>query len=208
MNDLLAPGDERELTAFLCDSVGAKLLLSDLTTNGEPHLASEPVAALPPALPGPPVFGDRAVRQLIFWLPSVGPIHTLADAPTPTTPLERIERRLTTDAAGDRTRDLIDFARTPVFALSRSQALSPQRLAPGGYAGRPLRVATVPAEVRAAYRKVHRWIRVRAVKVDPFDHCPEVRHRRPKSLGPLWCWVQPEAWRMVQSGIEIWPWNG
>jgi len=208
MNDLLAPGDERELTAFLCDSVGAKLLLSDLTTNGEPHLARDPVAALPPTLSGPAKFGDRAVRHLIFWLPSGGPIRTLADAPAPTTPLERVERRLTTDAARDRTRDLIDFARTPVFTLSRSHALSPQRLAPGGYAGRPLRVATVPAEVRDAYRKVHRWIRSRAVKVDPFDHCPEVRHRRPKSLGPLWCWVQPEAWRMVQSGIEIWPWNG
>lgn len=208
MNNLLAPGDERELTAFVCDVVGAKLLLSDLTSDGEPQLATDPVAALPPALPGPAYFGDPSVRYLSFWLPSAGPIRTLADAPTPTTPHDIVARRLTTDAAGGATRNLIDFDRTPVFTLLRTQAMSPQRLAPGGYASKPLRDKTILDEVRAAYRKAHRWIRGRAVRVDPFDHCPEVMHRRPKNIGPLVCWVQPEAWRMVQSGIEIWPWNG
>lgn len=207
MNNLLAPGDEREFTAFLCEVVGAKLLLSDLTTDGEPHLATNPLAALPQALPGPAYFGDPAVRYLSFWLPSAGPIRTLADAPAPTTPHDIVARRLTTDAAGDRTKDLIDFDRTPAFVLRRTQAMSPQRLAPGGYSSKPLRDTTIREEVRAAYRKAHRWIRARAVRADPFDHCPEVRHRRPKTIGPFVCWVQPEAWRMVQSGIEIWPWN-
>jgi hypothetical protein len=207
MNNLLALGDEREFTAFLCESVGAKLLLSDLTTSGEPHLASDALAALPATLPGPATFDDRAVRYLIFWLPLAGPIKTLADAPTPTTPIDIVARRLSNQAGGDRAKDLIDFEHTPAFVLLRSQALSPQRLAPGGYATWPLRAKTVPAEVRAAYGKAHRWFRARAVKADPFEHCPEVRHRRPKTLGPLTCWVQPEAWRMVQSGIEIWPWN-
>jgi hypothetical protein len=207
MNNLLALDDERELAAFLCDVVGAKLLLSDLTTDGEPHLATDPLAALPRTLPTPATFGDRQVRHLSFWLPAAGPIRTLADAPTPTTPHDIVARRLTMDAAGDRTGDLIDFDRTPAFGLLRTQSMTPWRLAPGGYSGRPLRDTALPPEVRAAYRKAHRWIRARAIKVDPFDHCPEVRHRRPRTLGPLRCWVQPAAWRMVQSGIEIWPWN-
>ncbi|HVZ06578.1 hypothetical protein [Rhodopila sp.] len=210
MSDLLALRDEREFTAFLCGTLGAKLLLSDLTKDGEPHLACEPLAALPSALPGPAAFGDRAVRDLIFWLPLAGPLQMLADAPMPATPVDVVARRLSNEAAGDRTRDLIDLERSPILIFRRSQALSPQRLAPGGFGSRPLRVAAaaVPAEIRAAYRKAHLWLRARAVKTDPFDHCPEVQHRRPKNLGPLCCWVQPEAWRMVQFGMEIWPWNG
>ena len=94
MSDLLAPGDERDLTLFLCETFGAKLLLSDLTAGGEPLLADDPFASLPSALPGPPAFADRAVRDLIFWLPSVGPIRTLADAPQPATPRDRIARLL------------------------------------------------------------------------------------------------------------------
>jgi hypothetical protein len=138
MSNLLAPSDEREFTAFLCDVVGAKLLLSDLTTDGEPQLATDPVAAVPP-VPGPAYFGSPSVYYLNFWLPSAGPIRTLADAPTPTTPHDIVARRLTADAAGDRMRNLIDFDRTPAFVLRRTTAKSPQRLAPGGYASKPLR---------------------------------------------------------------------
>lgn len=82
MSHLLAPGDERDLVAFLCETLGAKLLLSDLTTAGKAHLASDPLAALPEALPGPATFGDHAVWTLMFWLQTVGPIRTLADAPS------------------------------------------------------------------------------------------------------------------------------
>jgi hypothetical protein len=67
----------------------------------------------------------------------------------------------------------------------------------------PIQAAALPAEVGAAHARTRRWLTARAVKVDPFNHCPEVQHRRPKSLGPLWCWVQPEAWRLVQAGAEI-----
>jgi hypothetical protein len=52
MRDLLAPGDERDFTAFLCQSMDAKLLLSDLTTGGKPHLADEALASLPEEVPG------------------------------------------------------------------------------------------------------------------------------------------------------------
>ena len=208
MSHLLAPGDERDLTAFLCETVGAKLLLSDLTTAGKPHLATDALAALPEALPGPAALGDHDVRTLIFWLPRVGPIHTLVDAPPPATPTDGVARRLSMAAAGRRAVDLIDLERTPVLILSRSKALSSQRLAPGDLAAMPLPAAALPTEIRAAYARTRRWLTARALKADPFDHCPDVRHRRPKSLGPLCCWIQPEAWRLVQAGAEIWPWSG
>jgi hypothetical protein len=208
MSDLLAPVDERNLTAFLCGTLGAQLLLSDLTTAGEPRLAADAVAALPDVLPGPAAFGDRAVRDLIFWLPCVGPIRTLSDAPPPNLPHDRIALRLSAQAAGDHAADLIDFERTPVLILNRSKALTARRLAPGALAAMPLRTTALPAEVRAIHARTRRWLTARAVKVDPFEHCREVQSRRPKSLGPLWCWVQPEAWRLVEAGAEIWPWSG
>lgn len=49
---IFSPGDERDFAAFLCQSMDAKLLLSDLTTGGKPHLADEAPASLPEALPG------------------------------------------------------------------------------------------------------------------------------------------------------------
>jgi hypothetical protein len=208
MSHLLTPGDERDLVAFLCETLEAKLLLSDLTTAGEPHVATDALAALPEALPGPAAFGDQAVRALIFWLPRVGPIRTLADAPPSATLPDGVARRLSIAAAGGRAVDLIDLERTPVLILSRSKALSSNRLAPGELAAMPLQVAMLPPEVRAAHARARRWLTARAVKADPFDHCPEVQHRRPKSLGPLWCRIQPEAWRLVQAGAEIWPWSG
>lgn len=52
MGELLVPGDERDFTAFVCETLGAKLLLSDVTTGGEPRLANDPLAALPQTLPG------------------------------------------------------------------------------------------------------------------------------------------------------------
>jgi hypothetical protein len=36
MSHLLTPGDERDLVAFLCETQGAKLLLSDLITAETP----------------------------------------------------------------------------------------------------------------------------------------------------------------------------
>jgi hypothetical protein len=208
MSDLLAPGDERELTAFLCETLGAKLLLSDVTTAGEPRVASNALAALPRTLPGPAFFGDTSVRALLFWLPFVGPIRTMVDARPPETPHDRVAQLLSQQAAGERAHDLIDLERTPVLMLNRSKALGSNRLAPGGLAAMPVRKAALPAEVRSVHSKVRHWLRARAIKVDPFDYCPEARSRRPKSLGPLWCWAQPEAWRMVEAGAEIWPWNG
>jgi hypothetical protein len=210
MNDLLAPADERDLTVFLCETLGARLLLSDVITSAGPSLAANPLTALPEALPGPAFHGDRSVRSLTFWLPSAGPVRTLADAPVPDTPLDRVARRISTDAAdsaGVRVADLIDLESSPVLNLRRSTALSPHRLAPGAFYAMPVKAAALPAEVRAAYNKARRWLKKRAVKVDPFEHCPEVRSRRPNNLGPLGCWVQPEAWRLVEAGTEIWPWN-
>lgn len=203
MSHLLAPGDERDLAAFLCETLGAELLLSDLATAGKPHLADDAPAALPKALPGPAAFGDRAVRTLIFWLPRVGPIRTLTDAPPPQASRDSVARHLSAAAAGSRAGDLIDLERTPVLILNRSKALSPKRLAPGRLAAMPLPTAALPPEVRAAHARACRWLTARALKVDPFDYCPEVQHRRPKFR----CWIQPEALRMVQGGAEIWPYG-
>ena len=211
MSVLLAPADERDLAVFLCETLGARLLLSDVITSDGPRLAANPLAALPGALPGPAFYGDRSVRTLIFWLPSAGPVRSLADAPMPDTPHDRVARRISADAAdaaGVRVTDLIDLESTPVLRLLRSKAVSPHRLAPGAFAAMPVRAAALPAEVRAAYDKASRWLKKRAVKADPFEHCPEVQSRRPNHLGPLWCWIQPEAWRLVQAGAEVWPWNG
>ena len=211
MSDLLAPADEKDLSIFLIETFGARLLVSDVTSHGEPRLAGDALAALPGSLPGPVFPGDRALRTLIFWLPYAGPVRTLADARTPDAPRDRVARRISADAAdaaGVRPADLVDLEKTPVLILKRSTALGPHRLAPGAFAAMPVKATALPAEVRAAYGKTQRWLRKRAIKADPFEHCAEVRSRRPDSIGALWCWVQPEAWRLVQAGAEIWPWSG
>ena len=43
--------DERDLAAFLCGELGAKLLLTDVATAGEPKVADDPLSALPSELP-------------------------------------------------------------------------------------------------------------------------------------------------------------
>ncbi len=51
MSHLLVTDDERELAAFLCGELGAKLLLEDVVTGGETNVADDPLPALPSALP-------------------------------------------------------------------------------------------------------------------------------------------------------------
>jgi hypothetical protein len=204
VSHLLVTDDERDLAAFLCGELGAKLLLEDVATGGEPNVADDPLSALPSALPSPAIFGSKDVHSLIFWLAGVGPIKTLGNAPPATDPRDRVARRLTQDAAGARFADVIDLERTPVLTLTRSHWHAQNRLAPGNLGATTLR--TMPTAKRL-YCRALRWLKKRGVKLDPFAHCEEVRDRRPQRLGPLWVWAQPNAKTLVDEGIEIWPWN-
>ncbi len=47
MSHLLVTDDERDLAAFLCGELGAKLLLTDVAAAGEPRVADDPLSALP-----------------------------------------------------------------------------------------------------------------------------------------------------------------
>jgi hypothetical protein len=202
MSYLQVTDDERELTAFICGELGAKLLLTDVTVAGEANVADDPRSALPAKLPLVVKFGSVDVYTLIFWLPACGPIKTFGDAPSPQTPRDRVARRLTREAAVEKYADVIDPERTPALILHRSHWHALNRLAPGNLG----RTTTFPA-VQSAYSSAQRWLRKRGAKVDPFAHCEEARDRRPKRLGPLWVWVQPHALVLVEQGTEIWPWN-
>jgi hypothetical protein len=207
MSDLLTTDDERDLVAFLCGELGAKLLLTDVAAGGEPSIAADPLAALPATLPGPAVFGSKEVRTVIFWLAACGPIKTLRDAPAPSSAKEQVARILTRDHAAGQFDDVIDLERTPVLLLSRSHWHGRNRLAPGTL-GPSASSRNLREDVKRASLMARRRLQKRGVKTDPFTHCPEVKDRRPARLGPLWVWVQPHAMALVKQGIEIWPWNG
>jgi hypothetical protein len=204
VSHLLVTDDERELAAFLCGELGAKLLLEDVATGGEPKVANDPLSALPSELPHAASYGSKEIRSLIFWLADVGPVKTLRNAPPATDPRDRVARLLTRDAAAERFADVIDLERTPALILTRSHWHAQNRLAPGNLGATTLR--TVPT-VKRLYCRALRWLKKRGVKLDPFAHCAEVRDRRPERLGPLWVWAQPNAKMLVEQGIEIWPWN-
>ena len=74
MSHLLVTDDERDLAAFLCGELGAKLLLTDVAAAGEPKVADDPLSALPSELPAAATYGSKEVRSLIFWLPEIGPV--------------------------------------------------------------------------------------------------------------------------------------
>lgn len=207
MSDLLVPADERELVAFLCRTLGARLLLSDIAPRGQPRLADDAVLALPAELPGRARLGNTEVSSLTFWLPDCGPIRTMRDAPEPRTAHDRVARVLARDAASDRFADVIDLERTPVLTLRRSTRMLSNRLAPGGLGSMPIGSSLIPDEVSRRHAAASRWLKRCAVKIDPFSHCPEVQTRRPQRLGLLWVWVQPHAFELVQRGLEIWPWT-
>jgi hypothetical protein len=207
MSYLHVTDDERELTAFLCGELGAKLLLSDIAAAGEPRFADDPISALPSGLPAAAVFGSTEVRTLIFWLPAIGPVKTFRDAPPASDARDRVARRLSREVAGEQFLDLIDLERTPVLTFNRSHWHAQNRLAPGNLGSVPTRSAVIPPGVKRAHSRAQRWLRKRGVKIDPFAYCAEVSDRRPRHLGPLWVWVQPHAMALVKQGTEIWPWN-
>lgn len=203
MSHLLVTDDERDLAAFLCGELGAKLLLTDVATAGEPKVADDPLSALPSELPTAATYGSKEVRSLTFWLPEIGPVKTLGNAPPATNPRDRVARLLTEDAAAEQFADVVDFERTPVLTLTRSHWHAQNRLSPGNLST----LQAISPEVKRQYSRALRWLKKRGVKMDPFAHCAEVRDRRPKQLGPLWVWAQPNAKALVERGIEIWPWN-
>jgi hypothetical protein len=203
VSHLLVTDDERDLAAFLCGELGAKLLLTDVATAGEPKVADDPLSALPSELPTAATYGRKEVRSLIFWLPEIGPVKTLGNAPQATNPRDRVARLLTEDAAAEQFADVVDFERTPVLTLTRSHWHAQNRLAPGNLST----LQAISPEVKRQYSRALRWLKKRGVKMDPFAHCAEVRDRRPKRLGPLWVWAQPNAKALIERGIEIWPWN-
>ncbi len=210
MSDLLIVEDERELAEFLCEEIGAKLLLSDVACDGQPSVAANPAAALPPRLAIPAKLGAQEVYDLIFWLPDCGGIKTLADAMSPADGRDRVSRSLTrdaADAAGVDVENVIDLERTPVITLHRSTQQARNRIAPGALGSMPLPIRDIPNDVRSRYARSKHWLHQRAVKIDPFMYCPEMRERRPKHLGPRWVWVQPHAMKLVEEGTEIWPWT-
>lgn len=207
MSFLLAPQDERDLTAYLCNEVGARLLLSDLAPSGEAQVAEDPLRALPPELPPPPTPGSRSIYQLLFWLPEHGAIRTMRDAPEAVDPRDVVSRRLTRESS-DRYLDVIDTGRTPLLQLRRSLRISGSRLQPGALGLAALDTPELQQRAARTHAKVVRWLKRSGTRIDPFLHCPEVVDRRPSRLGPLWVWVQPHAGVLVEKGVEIWPWTG
>ncbi len=207
MSFLLVPEDESELTDYLCEEMGAKLLLADIAPKAEPRIARDPLKALPSELPIEATPGCNEIYNLLFWLPSCGPVKTMRDAPEANDARDRVAQFLTRESATDQFFDVIDTRRTPVLRLRRSIRMAGNRLAPGVFGTMDTKASALPRDVRRMHAKATRWLKKRGAKVDPFLYCPEVRERRPTNLGPLWVWVQPKAMELVEQGTEIWPWN-
>ncbi len=207
MSFLLVPEDESELTVYLCEELGAKLLLSDIAMEAEPQIARDPLQALPAQLPHEATPGCKEIYELLFWLPACGPIKTMRDAPEATDARDRVAQLLTRDSAANQFADVIDTQRTPVLRLRRSTKMAGNRLAPGLLGTMRIQASALPQDVRRMHAKATRWLKKRGAKTDPFLHCPEVKERRPANLRPLWVWVQPYAMELVEQGTEIWPWN-
>lgn len=206
MNYLLTQNDELELIHFLREKLGAQMLLSDIAPGGDARIASSTFDALP-NLPKPAKYGCKDIYQYKFWLKSCGPIITLGSAPQSTHPKDRVVQFLTKEAAGDSYEHVIDFMRTPSLSLTRTTQMNSRRLAPGVFGAMPVGTKDMPSEVIERYTIAQHWLKKRGTKIDPFAHCPEVEHLRPNRLGVLWVSVQPDAMTLVESGMEIWPWN-
>lgn len=156
MSILLTEEDERDLTEFLVEELGAKLLLNDLAPKGSPNVAEYPLSALPKNLPSRPVFGGDNVYSLLFWLPECGDIQTMASAPQPESAHIKVARKLTLDSAGDNFNNLIDQERTPILRLSRTIRISNNRPAPGQLGSMPVTVKDMPKDVKSKHGKAIR----------------------------------------------------
>lgn len=210
MSHLLTPTDEIKLVRYLCDDLGLALLLSDLTERGEPRIASDPVAALPRELPGraKPSVEASTATVLTFWCVQLGPVRTMASAGPPTQATDHVGRLLAKESAKERYEELIDFSRTPIVRWKRCVTDAPERILPGSLQAMNCKVKETPEPVLGLHRRVEGWLRSSGERLNPFEHCDEVRDRAPQNLVPFWVWAQPDALRWVRDGWEVWPWTG
>jgi hypothetical protein len=204
MSYLLLPQDETGLVRYMCEELGLVLLLSDVTDRGVPIVAAHPLTAVSNRLPIELATGGT----LIFWCRDFGPVRTLADAPAPVEPADRVAASLTREAAGARFSDLIDLTRTPVIRWRRARFRREGQLKPALLQSMPIKVRDYPPEVLRVHRQIERWLKKHGEKVNPFDHCSDPAVPQPRNLGPFWVWVHPHALEWIWGGGEIWPWPG
>jgi hypothetical protein len=201
---LLLPRDEIALVSHLCDELGLRLLLSDLTERGVPRIASRPTDAITDRLPRS---GDGA-STLVFWCPALGPVKTFADASEPVDASNRVAALLTQQSAGGRYCDVVDLCRTPVIRWRRSLVRREGQLMPGSLQAMPMTIREHPPDVLKLHGKIERWIKKHAERVNPFDHCSDAPIPQPRNMNALWVWAHPHALEWVRNGGEIWPWTG
>jgi hypothetical protein len=204
MSFLLLPQDEMVLFRYLCEELGLALLLSDVTEQGAPRVALQPLTAISDRLPRSTV--DPST--LIFWCRDLGQVKVLADAPEPVDAADRVAGLLTREAAGSGYGDVIDLCRTPVIRWVRARYRRDGQLMPGLLQAMPLSIRDTPPGVMRLHRNIDRWLKKRGEKVNPFEHCCDATVSPPRNLNVFWVWVHPHAMEWIKGGGEMWPWTG
>jgi hypothetical protein len=193
VNWLLLPEDERQLSRFMTEGLGLKLISRHLDHDE--------------SLPGPPQpFRDEYI-DMLFWAPEVGPIRRLGDAPEPIDPIDSVLLRLNRERNPGDWRNLVDSNRSPLIRFHRSNWNRNGCLNPGLLQGMSIPVKDQPPDLMALKRKVERWLKSEGDRLNPFEHCTKTTQTAPKNLNPFWVWARPGALSWVEDGGEVWPWN-
>jgi hypothetical protein len=103
---------------------------------------------------------------------------------------------------------MIDLSRTPVICWSRPKWYLPDRkcVVAGRLGAMAAKTKEHPAALLRLYKRVDRWLRRPAVKLNPFEHCGIAR-AAPKNLNVFWVATWPQGKEWVERGGELWPWD-
>jgi hypothetical protein len=140
---------------------------------------------------------------LTFWVPQLGELLAMSEAPLPTTQIERVHRMV-----NEGLESFIDYERSPILSWQRTTWHATGALCPGRLTAQTRPRKDQPVQLLRLLARVERWMKQKGVKLNSFDHAPdELSVERPLNEKPFAVWALPHAARWVTDGGSVWPWS-
>ena len=202
MRYLLFPEEERALISYFRGELGLRFLASD----GGATADADPVERIGDEFPE---LMSRTEREYYFWCPEIGPVKRLGDS-RPRDIKEAVCLQVNRQSYPDNWQNLIDLSRTPIVSWRRPVWYRASRncLVAGRLGSLTAKLKEYPPELGRLYKRVERWLRKPATKINPFRHCSNTPVPEPKNLSPFWVAAWPLGMAWVDQGGELWPWDG